>query len=145
MKLSLWSNRDRVVMRSLVVVEETCMISHTKLLQSSISQLLVYNKLEVFLEGWLHSIEFDRMSILFDEWLISTQNTAAWCFFFPSTMQVLCTTWFFPVNLCGIFVLFVPGINGQQKNTVCLLLEFWPPNINPLLITESRLKAHLMW
>ena len=44
-------NRDRVVMRSLVVVEETCMISHTKLLQSSISQLLEYNKLEVFLEG----------------------------------------------------------------------------------------------
>ena len=50
MELSLWSNRDRVVMRSLVVDEETCMISHTKLLQSSISQLLEYNKLEVFLE-----------------------------------------------------------------------------------------------
>ena len=44
-------NRDRVVMRSLVVVEETCMISHTRLLQSSISQLLEYNKLEVFLGG----------------------------------------------------------------------------------------------
>ena len=48
-ELSLWSNRDRVVMRSLVVVEETCMISH--IIQSSISQLLEYNKLEVFLEG----------------------------------------------------------------------------------------------
>ena len=48
---SLWSNRDRVAMRSLVVVEETCMISHVRLLQSSISQLLEYNKLEVFLEG----------------------------------------------------------------------------------------------
>ena len=47
----LWSNRDRVSMRSLVVVEETCMISHIRLLQSSISQLLEYNKLEVFLEG----------------------------------------------------------------------------------------------
>ena len=47
---SLWSNRDRVVMRSLVV-EETCMISHIRLLQSSISQLLEYNKLEVFLGG----------------------------------------------------------------------------------------------
>ena len=51
MELSLWSNRDRVVMRSLVVVEEICMIFHIKLLQSSISQLLEYNKLEVFLEG----------------------------------------------------------------------------------------------
>ena len=46
-----FTNRDRVVMRSLVVVEETCMISHIRLLQSSISQLLEYNKLEVFLEG----------------------------------------------------------------------------------------------
>ena len=50
-------------MRSLVVVEETCMIFQTKLLQSSISQLLEYNKLEVFLEGSLHSIVFDRMFI----------------------------------------------------------------------------------
>ena len=48
---SLWSNRDRVVMRSLVVVEEIRMIFHTKLFQSSISQLLEYNKLKVFLEG----------------------------------------------------------------------------------------------
>ena len=47
---SLWSNRDRDVMRSLVVVEETCMLSHTRLLQSSISQLLEFNKLEVSLE-----------------------------------------------------------------------------------------------
>ena len=48
---SLWSNRDRVSMRSLVVVEEISMIFHTKLLQSSVSQLLEYNKLEVVLEG----------------------------------------------------------------------------------------------
>ena len=37
-------------MRSLVVVEETSMVMDTKLLQSLISQLLEYNKLEVFLE-----------------------------------------------------------------------------------------------
>ena len=48
---SLGSNRDGDVLRSLVVVEETCMISHTRLLQFSISQLLEYNKLEVFLGG----------------------------------------------------------------------------------------------
>ena len=36
-------------MRSLVVVEEISMVSHTNVLQSSISQLLEYNKLEVFL------------------------------------------------------------------------------------------------
>ena len=42
------SNRD--VARSLVVVEVTCMLFHTRLLQSSISQLLECNKLEVFLQ-----------------------------------------------------------------------------------------------
>ena len=42
------------------------MISHIRLLQSLISQLLEYNKLEVFLEGRLHSIESDRMLILFE-------------------------------------------------------------------------------
>ena len=47
---SLWSNCDRASMRSLVVVEEISMIFHTKLLKSSISQLLEYNKLEVFPE-----------------------------------------------------------------------------------------------
>ena len=51
---------DRVSMRSLVVVEVTCMISHIRLLQSSISQLSEYNKLE----EKLHSIVFDRMLIL---------------------------------------------------------------------------------
>ena len=44
-------NRDRVVMRSLVVVEVTCMISHIEIDQFSISQLLEYNRLEVFLEA----------------------------------------------------------------------------------------------
>ena len=47
---SLWSNCDRVSMRSLVVVEETSMVFHTKLLQFSIFQLLECTKLEVSLE-----------------------------------------------------------------------------------------------
>ena len=47
---SLWSNHERVTMRSSVVVEETRMCVHSKLLQSSIFQLLECNKLEVFLD-----------------------------------------------------------------------------------------------
>ena len=46
----LWSTCDRVSMRSLVVVEETNIVFHTRLLQFSIYQLLECNKLEVFLE-----------------------------------------------------------------------------------------------
>ena len=45
----LLSNRD--VVRSLVVVEVTCLLFHKRLLQSSVSQILEYIKLEVFLEG----------------------------------------------------------------------------------------------
>ena len=45
----LLSNRD--VKRSLAKVEVTCMLSHARLLQFSNSQLLEYNRLEVFLEG----------------------------------------------------------------------------------------------
>ena len=33
----------------------------------------------------------------------------------------------------------------SSKNTVCLLLEFWPPGINPELMTEWRLNAHPIW
>ena len=54
----------RPSMRSLVEAEVTCILSRKWLLQFPSWQLMEYNKLEVFLEGWLHSIEFDRMSIL---------------------------------------------------------------------------------
>ena len=48
---SLWSNCDRVSMRSLVVVEETSIVFHTRLLQFSIFQLLECKKLEVSLNN----------------------------------------------------------------------------------------------
>ena len=61
---SLWSNCDRVSNRSLVVVQETRMVFHTRLLQISIFQLLESNKQKVSLEKKLHSIVFDGMLIL---------------------------------------------------------------------------------
>ena len=42
------------------------MFFHLRLLQSSISQLLEYHKLEEFFGGLLHSIESDGMSIPFE-------------------------------------------------------------------------------
>ena len=42
-------------MRSLVVVEETSMVFHTRLLQFSIFQLLESNRLEASLQESLHS------------------------------------------------------------------------------------------
>ena len=56
------SIRDAI--RSFVEVEVTWIFFRRRLFQFSVSQLLEYNQLVVFLEGWLHSIEFDRMSIL---------------------------------------------------------------------------------
>ena len=98
----------RVSMRSLVVVEETGMIFHIGLLQSSISQFLDFNELEVFPERKLHSILFDRMLILlwWFERSISTQNTASWYFF-----HAVCT--YFArrgteksINIFRIFMIF---------------------------------------
>ena len=68
------------------------MISHTRLLQSPISQLLEYNKPEVFLEGYLHSIESDNRKI-------NINPKYSVMMFLPCTMQVLCSTWYREVNL----------------------------------------------
>ena len=101
-------------MRSLVVVEETCMISHIRLPQSSISQLLEYNKPEVFPEGRLHSIESDRICQSFLNRKINVNPKYSVLMFPPSTVQVLCMTWFIEVNLCRILMPFVSGINRQK-------------------------------
>ena len=95
------------------------MISHIRLLQSSISQLLEYNKLEVFLEGRLHSIESDRMLILFElqdyyqpkipRLDVSSKHCAS-----------ICSTWYREVNMCKILMPFVSGINRQKE--YCLSL-----------------------
>ena len=59
----LWSNRDRVSKRSLVVVEETNIVFHTTPLHFSIFQLLKYDGLEVFLEEYgIRSCLIERKS-----------------------------------------------------------------------------------
>ena len=70
----------------------------------------------------------------------STQNTASWCFF-----QTLCKYCARRGMLKSIFAgSWWPLSLGSmgKKNTVCLLLECWPLNINPLLTIKWRLNAH---
>ena len=43
-------------------------------------------------------------------------------------------------SLCSLSI----GSTGR-KNTVCRLLKFWPPGINPELMMESKLIAHPTW
>ena len=63
--------------------------------------------------------------------------------FLPCFVHVLCKTRYVQVNLVRILVTFVPRINSPStKNTVCLLLKFWPPGINPELMMECELIAH---
>ena len=110
----------------------------------SLTKLLEYNKLEMFLEGWLHSIESYRMLILSElQDQYQPNFTAPWCFF-----HALCKYCarrgteksIFSGSLCSLSL----GSIGK-KNTVCLLLEFWPPSINPLLMIEWRFNAHPLW
>ena len=63
----------------------------------------------------------------------------------PCIVQVLCTTWYIQVNHIRILVTFVPRETTGRKNTVRLLLEFWPSGINPELMIEWRLNAHPIW
>ena len=41
--------------------------------------------------------------------------------FLPSTVQVLCTTWFIKVNLCRILMSFVSGIKAKRILSVSCL------------------------
>ena len=119
-------------MGSLVVVEETCMISHIRLLQSSISQLLEYKKLEVFLEGWLRSI-------------VCRPNTP---YSDVSSMLSLCMycAWHgAPKSIVSGSLWFLSMGSTSMKNTVCLLLKFCLLGINPELMMECKLIAHPTW
>ena len=73
---------------------------------------------------------------------MSTQYTASWCFFHAlckycarrGTLKSI-----FSGSLCSLSLRSI-----SRKNTVCLLLEFWPPGINPLLMIEWRL-THIQY
>ena len=117
MKLPLEPNRD--VARSLVVVEETCMISH-----KDFSSLQFHNFWNTI--SWKCSLKDDciRSSLIecqsFSNRKIHINPKYRVLMFLPSTMQVLCTTWFVEVNLCKILMPFVSGINRQKE--YCLSL-----------------------
>ena len=71
---------------------------------------------------------------------MSTQYTASWCLF-----HALCRYCAWRGTLKSIVSGFLCSLSTgstSRKNTVCLLLELWPPNINPELMIECRLKAH---
>ena len=99
----------------------------------SIPTTLEYNKLDVFLEEWLHSIESEKMSIL----------TASWCLFHALCTYCARRGTFKSISWGSLWLLSL-GSTGR-KNTVCLLLEFWPPGIDPELMKEWRLNAHPIW
>ena len=57
--------------------------------------------------------------------------------FLPSTVQVLCSTWFIEVNLCRILMPFVSGINRQEE--YCLSLA-WILTSRYQSIVDDRMK-----
>ena len=90
------------------------MMFHTKLLQSSISQLLACNKLEVFLEDDCNrSRLIECQSLLNRKMKINPEYRVL--MFLPSTVHVLCSTWFIEVNRYKMLMAFVSGINGQKR------------------------------
>ena len=61
--------------------------------------------------------------------------------FLPCCLQVLCKTRCIQVDRIRILMFFLHRIH-KQKNTVCLLLNFCPPGINPEYMMECKLIAH---
>ena len=100
-------------MRSLVVVEETCMISHTRLLQS-------HNFWNT--TTWKCSLEDNciRSSLKECQSLsnrkININPKYRVLMFLPSTVAVLCMTWYREVNMFRIFMIFVSWINRQEEH-----------------------------
>ena len=86
------------------------------------------------------SIVFDRTSILSSE--------QCWChrilMFLPCFVHGLCKTRCFRVDRVRILLVLSTG-STNRKNTVCLLLKFWPPSINPELMMECKSIAHPTW
>ena len=70
---------------------------------------------------------------------MSTQCTASWCLFL-APCRYCARRGTFKSILSGSLCPFSLGSIGK-KNTVCLLLEFWPTRIKPLLIIVWRLKS----
>ena len=122
---------------------ETNIVFHTTPLHFSIFQLLKYNGLEVFLEEWWHSIVFDRTLILLwfqDQYRPKIPRLDV------SSMHCACIAQDVvhkSIYSGSVWLSFL-GSTGE-KNTVCLLLKFWPPGINPLLIIEWRLNVPLVF
>ena len=57
--------------------------------------------------------------------------------FLPSTMQVLCTTWYREINMCRILMLFVSEINRQEE--YCLSLA-WILTSRYQSVVDDRMK-----
>ena len=64
--------------------------------------------------------------------------------FLPCCMHVPCKTRRFQVDRVRM-LLFLSMGSTSRKNTVCLLLKFWPPGINPELMMEWKLIANPTW
>ena len=117
-------------MRSLVVVEETSMVFHTKLLKFSISQLFEYDNLEVFLkDDCLRSCLIECQS--FSDCKINIDPKYRVLMPFPCTVHVFRETWYREVNILRVSVTFISWINRQEEYrlSVAQILTSWYQSI----------------
>ena len=74
---------------------------------------------------------------------MSTQYTVFWCFFHALCMY--CAWRGALLSIVSGSLWFLSTGFTSRKNTVCLLLKFWPPGIKPELMMECQLIAHPTW
>ena len=84
-----------------------------------------------------------RMIPFFRARLISTQFSPFWCLFHALCMY--CARCGASKSIVSGSLWFLYMGSTGRKNTVCLLLKFWPPGINPEWMMECKLIAHPTW
>ena len=87
---------------------------------------------------WYREVNLFRIFMIFVSWITKQEE---YCL---SPASILTFKYQSIVNLFRIFVPFISLASVGKKNAVCLLLEFWPPSINPFLMIR-RLNAHPIW
>ena len=89
-------------------------------------------------------IAFDLVWYNFNPFLKSeTQYTASWCLF--HALRRYCARRGTLKSITSGSLRFLSKGSTSRKNTVCLLLKFWPPGNNPELMMECKLIAHQTW
>ena len=105
-------------------------------LQMNVFELPLLQQVALFyLKNWAHLFKNEHWSLQKKDVFLSSRMSlckyCAWRGIFKS------------ISSRSLWLLSLGSTS--KKNTVCLLLELWPPSVNPELMIECKLNPHPIW